>query len=461
MKPVLKGSIATFYPQGFLDGNNVSSLISIEDIESTISLKADMVLVSLKKVVFFNRNGLDAFIKLFQKIRKHCHSTVGFCDYDHKKYEAIKRFYKDEIYFSLYKTLDIAYLFSANFKDQNKKILVYSDDKSQRSAIAIELHDNGHNPTVAKSIDEYMQKKGEYDYAIDNTFLGQMEQKVASRVSGNAIIYTISSFLDASISESFNIEYHKNSLNVGFRLFIIDATKVISMNVHALNFFSRLSTSAAEYNATICFVGMKFNKTPQSFKETMEDAGIIFYQNMDDILKNKELLKELGASSAATTKSKRSLSKEMVLELPNFVNAAAITIEMMTNTKAVKKSANVQTLTIDKKEGKIASSIGYYGDMDGMVVLIFPSAIAKKACELLIGESTDDIDMILDTLAELVNIVGGKIKTLLLDEEISVNITLPRTYPDVDSLLEVVENRKGVQVELSFDNDTFLFFLTR
>ena len=35
---------------------------------------------------------------------------------------------------------------------------------------------------------------------------------------------------------------------------------------------------------------------------------------------------------------------------------------------------------------KIASSIGFYGDIDGMVILIFPKDIAKKACELLIGE---------------------------------------------------------------------------
>jgi CheY-specific phosphatase CheX len=71
------------------------------------------------------------------------------------------------------------------------------------------------------------------------------------------------------------------------------------------------------------------------------------------------------------------------------------------------------------------------------------------------------MELILDTLAELVNIVGGKIKTLLADELINVNITLPRTYQDVDSLLEVVENRKGVQVDLSFNDDKFLFFLTR
>src|SRR3990167_3129955 len=464
MKAVVKNGIAVFSPQGFLDGNSQNAFMSTEDIEAATNLKADMILVSLKKVVFFNRNGLDIFIKLFLKIRKKNHITVGFCDYDSKKYDAIKRFFHDELNFSLFKTLDIAYLFSSSFKNQNKNILVYSSDKSQRSAIAIELHDGGHNPIIAQSEQEFNEKKEKkeaYDYIVDSTFLGQMGQKVATRVTGNAIIYTISSFLDVEISDKFNIEYHNNSLNVGFRLFIFDAYKVISMNVHALNFFSKLASSAAEYNANICFVGMKFDKTPEIFRETMEDAVILLYAQMDDILQNKELLKELGASSASNVKNKRALNKATVLELPKFIDATVITLEMMTNAKAVKEAVNVHNLIIEDKKGKIASSIGYYGDIDGMVILVFPQGIAKKACELLIGENTDDMELILDTLAELVNIVGGKIKTLLADELINVNITLPRTYQDVDSLLEVVENRKGVQVDLSFNDDKFLFFLTR
>ncbi len=464
MKAVIKNGVAVFSPQGFLDGNNTSSFLGIEDVEAAKNLKADMILVSLKRVVFFNRNGLDAFIKLFFNIRKKNHATVGFCDYDEKKYLAIKKFYQGDIDFSLFKTLEIAYLFSTSFKNQNKNILLYSSDKSQRSAMAIELHDGGHNPVVAQSLEEYEAKKSKpeaYDYIVDSTFLGDMGQKVATRVTGNAIIYTVSDFLDAGINERFNIVYHQNSLNVGFRLFIFDANKVISMNVHALNFFSKLASSAAEYNANICFVGMKFNKTPQQFRETLEDAGILFYRQMEDILENKQLLKELGASTAANVKNKRALNKQTVKELPSFIDAAVVTIEMMTNSRAIKEAAQVHKLTIDEKEGRIASSIGYYGDMDGMVVLIFPVGIAKKACELLIGEATDDLELVLDTLAELVNIVGGKIKTLLSDNDISVDITLPRTYQDIDSLQEVVGDRKGVQVDLAFDDDKFLFFLTR
>lgn len=464
MRAVVKDGIGTFTPQGFLDGNNTNLMLDSEDIKATEQLKVDMILVSLKKVVFFNRNGLDIFVKMFKKVRKANDAAVGFCDYDRKKYDAILKFYHDDLSFSLFQTHEIAALFTASYQEKNKNILLYSADKSQRSAMAIELHDHGHNPIIVQNLEEFNEKKENkdaYDIIIQDTFLGLMGQKIATRVTGNAIIYTVSSFLDTEINDKFNIAYHQNSLNVGFRLFIFDAYQVISMNVHALNFFSRLSTSAAEYNATICFVGLSFEKTPHSFKDTLEDAGIMFFEQMDDILQNKELLAELGASSAAVGKNKRSLNKEVVTELPNFINATVSVIEMMTNSKAQKEAAQIEEITIGEKENNIASSIGFYGDIDGMVILVFPKDIAKKACELLIGEKTDDIDLILDSLAELVNIVGGKIKTLLADEHISVNITLPRTYKDIDGLLEIATGKKGVQVDLAFDDDKFLFFLTR
>jgi len=464
MRALVRNGIGVFTPQGFLDGSSGNSFLSIDDIEATITQNANMVLVSLKKVIFFNRNGLDSFVKMFQKVRSANHCTVGFCDYDTKKYDAIINFYQDDLSFSLFKTQEVATLFSSNYKNQNKNILLYNEDKSQRAAMAIELHDNGHNPIVAQSHSEFEEKsnaENAYDIIITDTYLGQMGQSVATRVTGNAIIYTVSSFLDADIGNTFNIAYHNNSLNVGFRLFIFDTYKVISMNVHALNFFSKLSSAGAEYNATICFVGMSFEKTPQEFKETLEDSGIMFFDQMDDILQDKEVLKELGASSAANVKDKRAINKTTVTELPNFIDATVATIEMMTNSKAIKESANINLIDIQSKEGKIASSIGFYGDMDGMIVLVFPIEIAKKACELLIGEKTDDAELVLDTLAELVNILGGKVKTLLADKKISVNITLPRTYPDINSLLEIVQDKKGVQVDLSFNNDKFIFFLTR
>lgn len=464
MRATVSNGIGVFYPQGFLDGISSEAILTIEDIVATEHLKVEMLLVSLKKVIFFNSNGLDIFIKMFVRMRAKNQLIVGFCDVNVKKYNAILKFYEHNLNFSIFKTKEIASLFAPSFKNKSQKVLVYSDDKSQRSAMAIELHDNGHNPIIAQTQNDFLEKsesEGVYDFVITETYLGQMGQKIATRVTGNAIIYTISSFLDNEVGNTFNILYHNNSLNVGFRIFIFDAYKVISMNIHALNFFSKLASSAAEYNATICFVGMSFEKTTTTFKDTLEDAGIMFFEQMDHILQNKELLQELGGSGPTTIKQKRIINKAIAGELPRFIDATVATIEMMTNAKAIKEAANVSNINIINKKDKIASSIGFYGDIDGMVILVFPQNIAKKACELLIGEQTDDMELILDSLAELINILGGKIKTLLSDNKINVNITLPRTYDDVGNLLDIIEHRKGVQVDLAFDDDKFIFFLTR
>ncbi|MEA3523656.1 MAG: chemotaxis protein CheX [Campylobacterota bacterium] len=464
MRAVVKNGIGVFNPQGFLDGNNTPVLLTIDDIKATEQLKVDMILVSLKKVIFFNKNGLDIFVKLLMNLRAKMRIVVGFCDYDHKKYAAIMKFYDDNVNFSLFRTQKIAALFTSNNQSDAHTILVYNKDASQRSTMAIELFDYGHNPVLAQSKKEFEEKKQNKDayYAIvEDTYLGLFGQKIATRVTGNAIIYTVANYLDAEIAERFNIVYHNNSLNVGFRLFIIDAYKVVSMNIHAFNFFSRLASSAAEYNATLCFVGLTFEKTPEKFKEDLEDSGIMFFDQMDDILKNKELLNDLGASSAAAVQQKRTINKVIVNELPRFIDATVSTIEMMTNAKANKEAAAVHQLNISETSDKIASSIGFYGDMDGMIILIFPKEIAKKTCELLLGEKTDNMEEILDALAELVNIIGGRVKSLLGEHTIAVDITLPRTYTNVDDLLEMAQDKKGVQVDLNFDNDKFVFFLTR
>ena len=464
MRAVVKGQLGVFTPQGFLDGNNAPALFTIEDIKATEKLNVKMLLISLKKVVFFNRNGLHSLLNVMIKFRNKMHVSIGFCDYDTKKYETILAFYKNELNFSLFRSQQIAELFVTSLKEESKNILVYHDDPSQRSSMAIELFEHGHNPIVAQSLKEFEEKKKnkeQYYAIVEHSFLGLFGGQVATRVTGNAIIYTLGTYLDAEIGNTFNITYHTNSLIVGFRLFIFDANKVVSMNVHALNFFTRLATSAAEYNANICFVGLTFEKTPIKFKEDMEDAGIIFFDTLDEILLDKEMLESLGASSAALNQNKRALNKNIIEKLPHFIDATVSTMKMMTNTDAIKEGVQMQTLQPNIKGDAYASSIGFYGDIDGMIVLLFPEGIAKKSCEILLGEETDEQELILDSLAEFVNIIGGRVKTILSESNISVDITLPRTYAKVSDLLEVIESKKGVQVDLKFSGDSFIFFLTR
>lgn len=464
MRPVVKNGIGVFYPQGFLDADSAQAMLTLDDVNATENLNVNMLLVSLKKVIFFNKNGLEAFMKVLKKVQKLKKIIIGFCDYDLNKYHSITKIFSNDLDFSLFKSYEIASLFADGFKNQNNNVLLYVEDKSQKAAMAIKLHNNGHNPVVCQTQEEFDEKRlnnTAFDTIIEHSYVSQPDNSISSRISGNSIIYTLNNFLDSETANNFNIEYHNNSLQVGFRLFIFEANQVKSMNVHALNFFSKLATSGAEYNATICFAGMGDAAIPDKFKETLEDCGIMLFDTIDDILNDKELVAELGGSKAAMVKNKRALNKAIVAELPTFIDATVSTINMMTNAEAKKESAQVQKLSIEDKKDRLASSIGFYGEIDGMLILTFPKKIAQKACGLLIGEDTDDIELILDSLSEFVNIIGGKVKTSLVNDNKNVMMTLPRTYQSIDELLEITGDKKGVQVDLAFDNDKFSFFLTR
>ena len=97
---------------------------------------------------------------------------------------------------------------------------------------------------------------------------------------------------------------------------------------------------------------------------------------MDDILKNKELLQELGGGGGATVKQHRILNKALINELSHFIDATVSTLNMMTNAQATKNSVRIQALTIANPTDQFASSIGFYGDIDGLIILVFPKTIA-------------------------------------------------------------------------------------
>lgn len=465
MKPTVSNGIAVFSIQGFIDGTNAPFFITLDDIRYTQKLNVNLVLISLAKVVYFNVNGLEILSEALKKFRKTMQVDVGFCDYDKKKYEAILQLNKNHLEYSLFHTLSIASLFASTCNENGKTLLIWNDDTSQRNTLAIDLFERGHNPVVAQNKEEFLKRRNDsktFDQIIEYTNMGFYDNKIAAKVAGNAIIYTVKGFLDAELSNLFDINYHKNSLNVDFKLFVFDATKVVSMNIHALNFFTRLATAAAEYDATIAIVGLDFGKVPQAYRHTLEDAGMLFFDLLGDLLKNKELLKELTGTAGTQATKKRAITKVLVNNLPSFIEATVSSFEMMTNSKAVKKSAAINPLEVDENQNLFCASIGFFGDIDGIIMLIFPKIVAQKACALLLGEENPSEDETLDTIAEFVNIIGGRVKAILSEKEgLDVSITLPRTYNDIQTLLELSGPRKGAQVNFALGTHTFTFFLTR
>ena len=465
MRPVIKKQrVAVFYPQGFLDGNSASELITIPDMQAVKASNAVVVVVSMKRVVFFNKNGIQIILDALSKLQKEMKLTIGFCDYNKQQYEAFFKYFNKDVPFSLFKTLDIAMLFGGVHKEEEKEgnVLVWHEDPTQRSMQAIEVYDRGFTPVVAQTEEDFLARRKDeklFYAVVEMSYLGLMANRIAAKTRGNCVIYYLKGFLDGSVTEQFDVLYHQNCLKVGFQLFMFDATRVSSLNIHAANFFSRLSTAGAEYGALIAIVGLDMEKTPKAFVEELEDAGIMFFENESDFFAD-ETVQSMSGGGAAVKKEKNKLTKAMVAKLPVFVDATLDTLEMMTGMEAVKEGMNVQAFDAWGGEALMGSSIAFYGDIDGRITLVMPRELVKKACALLIGEESDDTEILADALSELVNIIAGKSKTHLQESRTNINITLPRNYLELEDLRQTLEGIQGVQVDFSFGDYPFIFYLS-
>jgi CheY-specific phosphatase CheX/anti-anti-sigma regulatory factor len=380
------------------------------------------------------------------------------------QYETIRRFYEKNLLFSLYKTFRVATLFTTPSVG-NESILVWNENYEQRNLQGIELFEMGYNPVVAhrkKDFIDHLKRENAYEEIVEDTYIGSVGIVPFARVSGSAVIYTLQGYLDATIEQQFDYIYHNKAIRTGFKLFIFDMKNIVSMNVKVLDFFERLVKDTTQIGGTICIVNLEEISSLRKIREELEEMNIQLFKNLEEILNNKELMIELGGVVKDDKEHHKALTKNLINHLPSFINATVTTLEMMVAIKAVKADRiKIKELELKDKKQKIASSIGFYGDLEGIIILVFPIELAKKSCSTMIGEEITSMGEVLDSLAEFVNIIAGRVKTYLEDQKIGVSITLPRTYASIDELFETLTMHKGVQVDLNFNQETFTFFLTR
>ncbi|MGM0533807.1 MAG: chemotaxis protein CheX [Campylobacterota bacterium] len=465
MKPTIKKqTVAIFTPQGFIDGQNAGSFITLQDIQFVESKKFEMVLISFKKVVSFNKNGIAFFDKILRQFHKNIKCEIGICELTGSHYDQIKYFFSDSVPFSLFDTLDHAMLFrqEGTAKTNNNSVLIYKSDSSQRSMIAIELFDRGYNPVVAQTYNDYLklkEKKDNYVAILDKIHFGLSTNMIAAQKVGNSVIYYLKDYLDGDILEQFDLTYHRNCLKIGFKAFMFNSSRVASFNIHASNFFFKLSAEGAEYGAVFAFVGLNMDKIPDNFIKELEDAGYLFFDNEEDFFASDEV-REAQAEGMSGSAGNKKLSKKLVAHISEFTQATIHTIEVMTSTVPKRKDMKIQPLSVpDDSKEYLASSIAIYGQIEGMITLIMERSLAKKACELLLGDVSSE-ELLLDGLSEVVNVITGKSKSMLGDKDISINITIPRNFESLKDLQNMLADKKGVQIDFTFEEQPFTFFLS-
>ena len=462
MRPVVKKNIAIFYPQGFLDGLNASVIIEPSDIGFVVSKKPKAVFVSLKKIIFFNKKGLSILVDSLKIIQDKIHCSIGFCEFDDKKYKTILSMFDGDLDFSLFENLKVMSLFFDENSESDKKILIYNDDGDQKNQLAIELYEMGYKPYVAKDFVDFKEKEDEYTkygIVVRYSYIANAEHRINVYIKNNMVFYILNNFIDSTIIKKFDLTYHNNLLRVGFKLFVFDITHVSSMNIHGVNFLAKLSTAGAEYGTTFCMVGVDDKKLSEQLKNDLEDSGIILYKNMDEFLSDEDIKKESLSGGKVPAKSTK-LTKNIITHLNTFVDTTMHITQMLSQKKGKKKSVKIDILKLDSDKEYFVVLFGIYKEINATFAMIFSKNLLLDTCKIFIDDTSKD-DELYDALSEYANIVSSKIKTDFKLHKIDVEITLPRVFYDTNQVIEFYNGRKGVLIELDYEGEILELFLSR
>jgi len=458
MKPIIKNSVAIFYPSGFLDGSNALEIITGADESEIISKRPEAIFVSLKKIIFFNKKGISYLVERLTFLKDECNSFIGFCDYDDKKYRSLLDMFDKNIEFSLIESEDMLFLFAGTKKFDSKTVIVYADEHSQKNQLSMALIERKMSVKIAQDEDEFKKERKNFDFIIRNSYIGSIQKRVCVFIKNNIIIYTLKGFVDSDISDSFDRQYHNNSIKVGFRIFCFDVGEVSSINIHGVNFLSKLSIDGAEFGVSIVICGLTPNKITEILKQDLEDAGILLYEDLNSFFSDEEAISQAGIEVQKMAK-KVHIDKKTVSILPEIIDATVHTIEVLSDKKIVKKSIQIQNLDIDEKDDLLVSVSAVYDDIDAIFILIMDKKDAKEVCKILMPQEFSQEEF-LDAFGEFSNVINEKIIQALKSRHIKAEVTMPRIFDKISEVKKLACTKHGVQADFNIKDRDMILFLS-
>jgi len=462
-KTFKKGTVI-IKPQGFLDGNNVTLTITPSDMNSFKQKKIKSVEVVFSNVISINLNAARFLNDVFE----HFYKEDIECFIVNANKNIANIFLKlSDRFFNLIENEKVAQVFCQdNDEEFSKPIYIFTEDIENKNMILYYLIKKGYLPIVLNSLEDMQKKKGENLDAIfiEKSVVSKISNRVLSFTKDSMVFFYLDGFLDAEFTKNFDIEYFRRSLIIGFRVFVFDCEHVKSLNIHAVRYLSKLAVESAEFGALLCVIGLDTKEINKNMLIDMEDAGYMFFDKISDFNNSQEVKETIESVVVSNSKKKRTITKDIINLLPHFVNATIESIELMTGIKAKKEKPNLKELSFDYKENiYIASSIGFYGDLDGVLILVFSENLTKKVSKILLGDdvSLDDKELLNDVVGEFANIIVGNVKSNLSKQSTKIDLTLPKVFSDIENLLDLVKEKKGVEVKFYFEEEEFYFFLTR
>lgn len=460
MKPELKDNIAIFRPAVDLEMENAKRVCTVLKANAITlkSLELKAVLLSLKGVRKIDESSLFMILDSLEDLQKGLEVEVGIIDYSPLRFEALKKkILKTQI--ALFKNFTVAYTFIHQKKHKRiEKIILYDENQMLREFVFGDLVAKGYKVEIIESRDKFDQMAGTHEQNtlfVSDTHLDLSASFIPSKIENGLVKYTLHSNVGHKFELYFNFIAHQKRLMEGYKLFVFDASDVESINLKATGQLISLSLQSVKTGARLVILGLREGLISKVVKAQMDRVGILFFKETQEIMKLAELKKLLKVQARST-----GLTKKLVAALPVFIDAALETFESLTGAKAVKKSHKISACAIDSESRIVSSSLGFEGDINGSLILIFSEEIARSAAEMLLGEGDCPFEELQDAISEFANIIGGRAKALMADQDQQITIAIPKTFDSPESLSEFLGDKNGIQINLEMNGNPVILFLT-
>jgi CheY-specific phosphatase CheX/anti-anti-sigma regulatory factor len=441
-------------PQGFLDSQNAGLIITPQDITNFINRKIKYVSLDFSKIISVNISGIRFLNDIFERLYKKNIECSIFSP-NRQVYEIALRL--ENRFFNIYENEEVEKFFTSEEVITKDIYVCCIKNEENRNLIVFNLVKKGYVPLIVDSEDKINSKNA---IIIKKSVVSKFANTISAITKNDIVYFFFDGFLDANLANMFDIEYFRRSLLIGFRIFVFDMNNVKGLNIHAVRFLSKLGVEAAEYGALLAIIGLNTKGIQAKLLEDLEIVGFMFFADEKSFLEN-DAVKEAKKNMQVVYKTQKKITKELVEILPYFVKSTIETIELLTGIEAKKEKAELSNIQIDKSKNFVSSSIGFYGDIDGLLILIFSENLSKKISKILIGEEITSKEELVDMVGEFANIIVGNVKSEFQKKDIEIELTLPKVFEDLEKLEKLVLNKKALEVKFYFEEEEFFIYLTR
>lgn len=462
MRPIIKHDIAVYAPDVHLDMKVAKEIcqVLISNSATIRSLALKAIYFSFENIHEFDEGAIILIAKALLAMQNKVSIAVAFVDYNDKQFPKLKALFPNKS-LPLFRTENMAnLLLGLKAPPLNQTIVYYDKDNMVQTLISQELIAKGYQVICINSADELILKKQQFlDNAIYlyDIYFDITNNFIPVTIANGIVTYTLYKKVDKNIALFFNTQAHNSRLREGYRVFIFDASETKEFNPAVLDFIMSLALNNARFEACIAICGLKINLDNDK-QNLCTRSHILFFNNIEEC-KNNPKIQELARSHQVAEQKRKGLTKQLVAQLPVFINAAIETLSSLTGGDAKRTDYKVTQYNKTTEPDIMGAMIKFEGDVNGIVALCFSKSIVKEASMMLLGEESQSDEELLDVICEFTNIIAGRSKAVLSEHNISIGISLPKAYKSEEELAATLSGKQGVQVNLLLNDKPLVLFL--